>query len=517
MTLESRTSNLEQSVARPAARRMAVIGLDAGDPALIERWSDTGMLPAFARLRREGTWIKLTNRGEFPSMTVWPSIFTGTHLGKNGIYYPVQIKVGKPKLELVRPERCGQRPFWGHLASGGKRSIVVDVPFTHPLRGLDGLQISNWGSYERYDAPRSEPPQEVHEVQRRFGRYPFGEELSRNAPITHRDFGNVRRKLLSAVPVKGEMIRYLMRAQPWDFFMGVFAETHPAGHYFWDGHDCSSPRSVGAEFSSTLLDIYRRLDTEIGKIAASLDERTTLLIVSGHGMGANHSGWHLVPEVLKRITPASDDDSHAGKKTWLFQLRESIPRKWRDVVSHALPNKLRDYLRVHWATSHIDWVNDFVFSLPTDAHGLIRVNLKGREPNGRVSSGVEYQELCRKVSQALKDLIDPQTGMPVVERVFFTDEVFPGPERDRLPDLIVNWRNGKKIDRVASKELGTISGTLPDPRSGNHRAEGFALLIGPGVARRKRSDGHLLDIAPTILSFYGHDIPKTFDGRAWEV
>jgi predicted AlkP superfamily phosphohydrolase/phosphomutase len=351
MTLEHRTSNLEQRVGRPAARRMAVIGLDAGDPALIERWSDTGMLPAFARLRREGTWIKLTNRGEFPSMTVWPSIFTGTHLGKNGIYYPVQIKVGKPKLELVRPEHCGQRPFWGHLASGGKRSIVVDVPFSYPLRGLDGLQISNWGSYERYDAPRSEPPQEVHEVQRRFGRYPFGEELSRNAPITHRDFGDVRRKLLSAVPVKGEMIRYLMRDQPWDFFMGVFAETHPAGHYFWHGHDCSSPRSVGAEFSSTLLDVYQRLDTEIGKIAASLDKRTNRLIVSGHGMGANHSGWHFVPEVLKRITPASDDRSHAGKKSWLFQLRESIPRKWRDVVSHALPNKLRDYLRVHWATS----------------------------------------------------------------------------------------------------------------------------------------------------------------------
>ena len=101
--------------------------------------------------------------------------------------------------------------------------------------------------------------------------------------------------------------------------------------------------------------------------------------------------------------------------------------------------------------------------------------------------------------------------------MFFTDEIFPGPERDRLPDLIVNWRNGQKIDRVASKEFGTISGTLPDPRSGNHRAEGFALLYGPGIAQRERSEGHLLDIAPTILSFYGNDIPETFDGRAWGI
>jgi predicted AlkP superfamily phosphohydrolase/phosphomutase len=496
---------------------MAIIGLDAGDLALIERWSDKGMLPAFARLRREGTWVKLTNRGEFPSMTVWPSIFTGTHLGKNGIYYPVQIGVGKRKLELVKPDQCGQQPFWGHLASGGKRSIVVDVPFTYPIRGLDGLQISNWGSYERYAPPKSEPPREIREIQRRFGRYPFGEELSRNAPISERDFHQVRRKLLSAVPVKGEMIRHLMGDQAWDFFMGVFAETHPAGHYFWDGHDCSTAQKFGAELKSTLLDVYQRLDKEIGKIAASLDRRTTLMIVSGHGMGANHSGWHFVPEVLKRVaaTPASSDSSQAGQKSLLFQLRESLPRKWRDLVSHALPNKLRDCLRVHWATSHIDWVNDFVFSLPTDAHGLIRVNLKGREPNGKVTAGAEYEELCRKVTHALKDLVDPQTGKPVVEKVFWADEVFPGPERDRLPDLIVSWRNGKKIDRVASREVGTISGNLPDPRSGNHRAEGFALLYGPGIAKHKRSEGHLLDIAPTILNFYGHDIPETFDGRSW--
>jgi predicted AlkP superfamily phosphohydrolase/phosphomutase len=501
----------------PIARRLAVIGLDSADLSLIERWSDMDMLPAFARLRREGTWIKLKNRGEFPSMTIWPSICTGTHLGKNGIYFPVQIGRGKAKLELVKPEQCGQRPFWAHFAAGGKRSIVVDVPFTYPIRGLDGLQIANWGSYERYAPPVSEPPHEIRAIQKRFGRYPFGEELSRNAPISDRDFRRVRRKLLSGVPRKGEMIRHLMRGQAWDFFMGVFAETHPAGHYFWDGHDSSSPQKLCSEFRSTLLDVYQRLDNEIGKIAATLDGRTTLLIVSGHGMGPNHSGWHLIPEVLQRIgvNPSSGKGGDEGKKTWLLRLRESIPRNWRDLVSHSLPNQLRDYLRIHWANAKIDWLNDLVFSLPTDAHGLIRVNLKGREASGKVNSGAEYEEICQKVSRALKDLVDAQTGKPIVAEVFLTDEIFAGSERDRLPDLIVSWKNGKQIDRVASKEVGNISGKLPDPRSGNHRAEGFALLYGPDIAKRQRTEGHLLDIAPTILSFYGQAVPGSFDGRPW--
>jgi predicted AlkP superfamily phosphohydrolase/phosphomutase len=496
---------------------MAVIGLDAADVTLIEQWSNQGLLPAFARLRKEGTWIGLKNKGELPSMTVWPAIYTGTHLGKNGIYFPVQIEPKHLKLGLVTPQECGQRPFWVHLAAGGKRPIVVDVPFSYPIPGLNGLQISNWGSYERYGSLASEPPKEARAIRERFGRYPYGEELCRNAPISQGDFRYVRRKLLAGVPVKGEMIRHLMRAEPWDFFMGVFAETHPAGHYFWGGHDASNAQKRGAGFKSTLLDVYQRLDNEIAKIAGTLDERTVLLIVSGHGMGANHSGWHLVPEVLQRIgmtrRPAVSGD--ASRKSWLIRLRESIPRRSRDLVSHWLPNKLRDHLRVHWANSNIDWVNDLVFCLPTDAHGLIRVNLKGRDSNGKVNSGAEYGDICRRITRALKDLVDPQTGKRVVEEVFVTDEVFPGPERDRLPDLIVSWGNGKEIETATSREIGTVNGKLPDPRSGNHRPEGFALLYGPGINKGAESEGHLLDIAPSILSFYGHDLPEYLDGRPW--
>lgn len=502
---------------RPTARRLVVIGLDSADLTLIERWSEKGLLPAFARLRREGTWVTLKNRGEFPSMSVWPSIYTGTHLGKNGIYFPVQIARGKPSLELVRPEQCGQLPFWINLEARGVQPVVVDVPFTYPVPGLKGLQISNWGSYERYDEPRSEPPREMRAIRRRFGRYPFGAELNRNVPISDRDFLGVRRKLLSGVPVKGELIRHLMRGRTWDFFMAVFAETHPAGHYFWDGHDSSSDPTSAAQSSSTLLDVYRRLDNEIAKIVAALDETTTVLITSGHGIGPNHSGWHLIPEVLARIgvAHAKYEDHKPRKKSRLFRVRESVPRKWRDAVSRSLPNRIRDYLRVHWATSNIDWLNGRVFSLPTDAHGLIRVNLEGRDPNGRIKPDTEYREICREVSRALKSLTDAETGKPIVEEVFVTDEVFPGPAREILPDLIVSWRNGKNIDQVSSPQTGNIGGKLPDLRGGNHRPEGFALLYGPAARKGHESEGHLLDIAPTILNFYGLEQPAAFDGSPW--
>ena len=506
-------------MSKRAAPRMAVIGFDSADPSLVEQWSDKGLLPAFARLRRQGTWVNLQNRGEFPSTTIWPSIYTGAQPGKYGIYYIIQIAQGAPKLELVGPENCRQPPFWTHLGACGKSSIVLDVPFTYPVPGVRGLQICNWGSYERYAPAASEPREALGEIERRFGRYPFGAELSRNAPITDQDLRSVRRKLLDGVRVKGEAIRGLMSERDWDFFIAVFAETHPAGHYFWGPDNSSSAPKLRAEFNSTLLDVYKSVDNEIGKIADSLDERTTLMLVSGHGMGANNAGWHLLPGVLGQMglshSEGGESRSRDGASQWLSRLRGSIPRRWRDFASRSLPHRIRDALRVHWAGSGIDWLKDRAFSLPADGHGFVRVNLKGRDSNGNVDAGPEYKEICGKISLTLKSLSHPQTGKPVVEEVFLTDEVFPGPERDKLPDLIVSWRDGGQIDAVTSKEIGTVSGKLPDSRRGNHRGEGFALLCGPGVAKGRKAEGHLLDIAPTVLSFYGAEPPGSMDGRSW--
>ena len=36
--------------------KVIAIGMDAGDPVLLERWMDGGLLPGLAALRREGAW-----------------------------------------------------------------------------------------------------------------------------------------------------------------------------------------------------------------------------------------------------------------------------------------------------------------------------------------------------------------------------------------------------------------------------------------------------------------------------
>jgi predicted AlkP superfamily phosphohydrolase/phosphomutase len=65
-----------------------------------------------------------------------------------------------------------------------------------------------------------------------------------------------------------------------------------------------------------------------------------------------------------------------------------------------------------------DWSQTRVFSLPSDQHGWIRVNLKGREAKGIVAVE-QYDELCSQLEKGLRSLTTPE-GKPLVCEVIRT-------------------------------------------------------------------------------------------------
>ncbi|WP_254034967.1 hypothetical protein [Planktothrix agardhii] len=71
------------------------------------------------------------------------------------------------------------------------------------------------------------------------------------------------------------------------------------------------------------------------------------------------------------------------------------------------------------------------FALPTFAvEGFVRINLKGREPEGIVEPD-NYDELCEELTQHLYNLKDARTGKSVIKKVVRTrDNVL-----DQDPDL----------------------------------------------------------------------------------
>ena len=57
--------------------KVIAIGMDAGDPVLLERWMDAGLLPGLAGLRSAGAWGRLVGGDHYRAEAVWTTLLTG--------------------------------------------------------------------------------------------------------------------------------------------------------------------------------------------------------------------------------------------------------------------------------------------------------------------------------------------------------------------------------------------------------------------------------------------------------
>src|SRR5262249_9102729 len=121
------------------------------------------------------------------------------------------------------------------------------------------------------------------------------------------------------------------------------------------------------------------------------------------------------------------------------------------VAPESAVRKLRDRFG---AGSRVDWGRNKVFQLPTDRHSFLRVNLRGREPEGIVAPGREYDTLLRHIESEFSALVNTDTGRPAVEAVFKIHELAPGPRVNELPDLGIVWNSEAPINTVESPRLG---------------------------------------------------------------
>jgi predicted AlkP superfamily phosphohydrolase/phosphomutase len=314
----------------------------------------------------------------------------------------------------------------------------------------------------------------------------------------------------------------MMRSQRADVAFAVFGETHVAGHYLW---------SSGLQDATTRLDpspmltVYQALDRAIGQVQAAAGEGATIVVISGDCVGPNHAGWHLLPEVLARLgflatpqTPPADGGGPASTKKFdpVKSLRDLLPKDFRKSLARKLPTKLRDKLAKRVDTADIDWNRTRAYWLPTDLEGCIRVNLKGREPQGTVAPGAEYEQVLAELATELGALRDAQTGRPIVREIIRTDRDFPGQRAAYLPDLIVRWDDSAPIMAARSPRVGTVSSPSPDNRPGTHRGPGFIVASGPGIpCGAHLHGGHILDFAPSLIARLGVAVPNHMRGRVW--
>jgi predicted AlkP superfamily phosphohydrolase/phosphomutase len=367
------------------------------------------------------------------------------------------------------------------------------------------------------------------QIRRRFGPYPAPEHS--NLVQIPDDPAHFMGQLVAGARLKGKVIQSLMREQEWQLLFASFGEPHGAGHYLWHSGDPAYPLRPPTEpqaGANPLREVYAAVDRAIGEIVATLDDRTTLLITSGDGMGPNYSGAHLMPEFLHKLglffAPSVGRDESAAapprRQGVASAVRGLIPLSVRQSITRCLPRSVRYRLSTKWMNTDIDWPRTQAFCIPNSNEGYFRINLEGREPRGIVAQGERYGELVRSLKVDLEALVNPTSGRRCAHAVHVMDETFEGSERHHLPDVVISWDfDAEVLDRVQAPACGLVTGKrgyeTPAYYSGNHRPTAFLSGYGADVAAGAAIDrGHIVDIAPTVLEALGVEPPPHFEGRA---
>jgi predicted AlkP superfamily phosphohydrolase/phosphomutase len=460
--------------------------------------------------------------------SAWPTIYTGTYPGDDGVYHAIQIRAGEQKLHALRPHDCAHPPFWKFLDEAGRRCIVMDAFIGYPLADFNGVQVFDYGTWRWFSSPGAAPGAVWKELNERCGRYPGLESMEivrRPDPLRFRD------RLIAAAEVKGKAARWLMQNYPWDMCFVTFSEMHSAGHHLWHVDDREHPAHAAAEINGiehALRDVYGAVDAALGELLGIVGDSITVVVTSGDGMGPNYRGYHLMPDVLNRLgllhfnssrPDYTDANPSRIRKSALSMLREAIPLSMRRALVRCIPRDLRQHMYLHFALDNVDWDRTRAFCIPSDNEGFIRLNLTGREPWGRVDA-TAVQRLLAELQDDLLGLVNPDNGRAAVGRVDLAPEVFPGDRQQDLPDVVVGWDPDARVNAaLQSERCGFIHKCPPyelNPfYTGNHRPNAFVMARGKRIDEASTiEDGHIVDLAPTILAMLGVVPPAHMLGRA---
>jgi predicted AlkP superfamily phosphohydrolase/phosphomutase len=509
--------------------RVLILGLDGATFDLIEPWR--GNLPHLAQLMDRGAWGRLRSTVPPATFPAWTSLMTGVNPGRHGIFDFTRRVPSSYRVEFLNATYCRVPSVWRLLSEAGQRVGVMGLPATYPPEPLNGFLISGFDSPVATGIDRSfvYPPELYDEIQQAVGPYEITDfQELRIGPGWHE---MALKKLLHAMQRRTEIAAYLLARESWDCFFIHFGESDTVAHHFWAFHDPDSPRhdkTLAAELGHAIQTVHQALDEAIGELLARAGQDGTVMVVSDHGSGGTgeyviHLNRWLAQQGWLRFSPP--DATHRIVDR-LKQMALILPVPLQEWAFRGPLRRAAGWLESGARLGSIDWSRTHAFSEEVNTFPAIWLNVLGREPQGIVEPGAEYERLRDKIVARLLDWRHPETGQPVVARARRREELYKGAAVEFAPDIVLEpaldrgyahtllssgGQPGAPLRKLAAHErLGAKGGSM----NGSHRPDGVLILAGAGVRAGVRLSGaQILDVAPTLLHLLSAPQPDHFDGQ----
>lgn len=283
-----------------------------------------------------------------------------------------------------------------------------------------------------------------------------------------------------------------------DLFVQVFAFTDRIQHVFLRLSDPTHPgydAALARKHEGVVARAYERMDAIVGRARSLAPEDATFVVLSDHGFAQFRRGVNLNRWLVNHGYMVLAEDPCASGR--------AEGRTLHDLFE----DKSRTFARVDWSRTRA-----YALGL-----GNIYVNLAGREGQGIVRPGREYDELVAEIRRGLKGLVDPATGDHPVMEVHHRDEIYSGFDPTLVPDLRVANAPGYRVSWDTSLG-GAPCEEVQDnrkPWGADHCSLEPSEVKGILFVNRplKVPDPEMVDMAPTILRALGLPPPDAARGR----
>lgn len=500
-----------------------VLGLDGATWDVVRPLVDQGSMPNLAGLMARGASGVLGSVFPPLSPVAWTGVMTGKNSGKHGVFEFLEFGHDPWNGRVNSSRAIRSELVWEVAGRAGKATVAGGVPMSYPPRPAPGFYLGDFLS-PTGAADFASDPALFAELERHLG------EPYRAWNTSVHDGGREASAVVELTEFLDhhlKAVRFLMNRCPWDLFMFDLMAVDRAQHELWHAWDPGHRMARGRDLSAVrerFVDFWRRLDDGIGAVAADLPADANLVLMSDHGFGpiewyVNFNVW-----LLENGFIALQDTPYVRQKHWFWR-RGVTPEGFYGLMAKlgAAGQRVGRFRgkqtgplerlaeRGFLSRRHVDWSKTRAYAQGN--FGQLFVNRRGRQPEGCVAPE-DVRPLLDDLKARLLAIPHPETGAPLVERVYEADELYHGPQAHLAPDLTVvlgDWRyrtiglHDFATNRVISPAFGP---------TGDHRMEGVIIAAGPAIRPGAVPEGAtLLDIAPTLLHILGVPVPADMDGR----
>ena len=452
------------------SRRIFVLALDGVPFTLLKIFLKDGLMPNLKQLTGNQNFRPMRSVLPAVSSVAWSTFMTGKSPLNHRIFGFIERN---PKtMDVFIPTAAHQHgpTLWEYLSVKKKRVFVMNVPVTYPPRKVNGIMI---GGFLGTDITQNTYPAALGTELEKSG-YRIDVDTVR----AREDLDGFIRELGYTYDQRVKTLWKFYHQESWDFFMAHIMETDRLHHFLWEyWENGESP------YAGIFVDLYRKIDDLIGRLADTLPANMELMILSDHGFTT------LKKEVFVN--------------KWLYDhgLLKFRGAESPDSLHHIHPDSI-------------------AYSL---IPGRIYLNVQGRETTGWIRPGLEYEKIRHDIKTSIGQMIDESTGERLVKSVYTPEMLYQEEHRqfndkagrwDRddaylsfAPDLIIEPEDGYDFKGNLWRRDLTEKG----PIVGTHTCDNAFMLVRDRVLTEESFS--ILDAMPTILDMMQIQIPDYVEGR----